>query len=263
MSLDAGQQRALSPAARDHVATTERPQKVIVAAHALLWTLSRQPRSQGAPSLPSRPHRGPRPPSQQSRTLCSRLLCPRPPGTMLRRWRAPRRSTWPPCSVDAVATNTASGGLLLRATPQRSQLRRAQLAARQQGGSSEPHLGRMASRGTVTMGTFTGRKSATGTSATGEQARWKESREGGRRTGGQVLPQVRGTTSAEDKRSQGGLVAAYLLYAVILNTERNKVISSNEFFCSFILLFDSCVAAIDPPCRSAVLLLFDCCRRDD
>ena len=40
MSLDAGKQLALSPAARDHVATTERPRKPIVAARALLRTPS-------------------------------------------------------------------------------------------------------------------------------------------------------------------------------------------------------------------------------
>ena len=46
MSLDAGQKLVLSSAARDHIATTERPRKVIVAARALLWTPTRRPRSQ-------------------------------------------------------------------------------------------------------------------------------------------------------------------------------------------------------------------------
>ena len=40
MSLDVGQQLALFPAVRDHVATTERPRKPIVAARALLRTPS-------------------------------------------------------------------------------------------------------------------------------------------------------------------------------------------------------------------------------
>ena len=36
MSLDDGKQLTLSPGARDHIATTERPKKVIVAVRALL-----------------------------------------------------------------------------------------------------------------------------------------------------------------------------------------------------------------------------------
>ena len=40
MSLDAGKHLAVSPAARGHVATTERPRKPIVAARALLRTPS-------------------------------------------------------------------------------------------------------------------------------------------------------------------------------------------------------------------------------
>ena len=75
-------------------------------------------------------------------------------------------------SPDAVATNTVSGCYRRARSPQRSQSRggRARPAARQQDGSSEPHVGRMAAGGTVAMGTFTARKSATGTSATGTNA---------------------------------------------------------------------------------------------
>ena len=40
MSLDARQQLVLSPTVKDHVETTERPRKVIMAAHALLRTLT-------------------------------------------------------------------------------------------------------------------------------------------------------------------------------------------------------------------------------
>ena len=83
MSLDAERQLALSLDARDHVATTDRLRRVIVAARAVLRTPSRRPRSQGAPSLASRPPPGPRPPSQRARTRGSSSLCPRPPGTML------------------------------------------------------------------------------------------------------------------------------------------------------------------------------------
>ena len=56
-------------------------------------------------------------------------------------------------SPDVVATNTASarGG-------------RAQPAARQQGESSEPHIGSIAAEATVTMGIFTTRKRTKGTS---------------------------------------------------------------------------------------------------
>ena len=66
-------------------------------------------------------------------------------------------------SPDSVATNTTSGGYRRARSPQRSQSRggRARSAARQQGGSSEPHVGRMAAGDTVAIGTFTARKSAT------------------------------------------------------------------------------------------------------
>ena len=53
----------------------------------------------------------------------------------------------------------------------------------------------------------------------------KDSRGSKHRTGGQALPLARAATSAEDERYQGCVVVACVLYA-ILNTEKNKLISS-------------------------------------
>ena len=70
------------------------------------------------------------------------------------------------------------GGYRRARSPQRSQSRggRAQPAARQQGGSSEPHVGRMAAGDTDAIGTFTARKSATGGAST---TKTSDERDGG------------------------------------------------------------------------------------
>ena len=111
--------------------------------------------------------------------------------------------------------------------PRRGRLRggRARPAARQRGGSSEPRVARMAAGGTVAVGTSRARASAMGTSAIGNRAR--REREPRERAPDERPSTARGAgDDVNGGRTFPWACGRNILYAAILNTEKNKIVSS-------------------------------------
>ena len=134
-------------------------------------------------------------------------------------------------SPNAVATNTASEGYHHARSPQRaSRAEDAPLDARRQSRSSELHVGKMVAGGMVAMETFTARKSAMGTNATRTSMTREQARpEGEPRERAQDPSPSTGIGPGDDvSRGQmfSGLYGHSIVLYVILNTEKNKVISS-------------------------------------
>ena len=149
-------------------------------------------------------------------------------------------------SPDVVTTNTASRGYRRVRTPQRSQLcgtrptgrtgtgREQRVSCREDGRKENGAMG------TFTASQSTTGRSTTGTSATGEQARWKrEPRE--QAQDGRPSTATGAGDNAGKGRTFSGLCGRSILYAAILNTEMNKVISS------FVPLFFYLIVASSPP----------------
>ena len=176
MRLDARQQLVLSLAARDHVTITEHPQKVIVAApRSAPAAVATTAVSGGAVAAVATAARAQVAIATSPDAGQQLVLSPAAGDHVATVARLKKVDVAALRSLDAIAMNAASEGYRRSQSPQRSQLRggcaRPAAPARQQGGSSKSRVGRMTEGDTVAMGTFTARKSATGTSTTRNEGR--------------------------------------------------------------------------------------------
>ena len=161
---------------------------------------------------------GPRPDVGRGRQGASGCPSPRPALPLAA--AADRRMSRKRRSEDAAAYRRAR-------SPRWGQSRggRARPAARQRGGSSEPRVARMAAGGTAAVGTSRVRASAMGTSAIGNRAR--REREPRERAPDERPSTARGAgDDVNGGRTFPWACGRNILYAAILNTEKNKIVSS-------------------------------------